>query len=106
MAKYYLWMNQGHGCDYTIACGQILIPLKAQNSDEAYIEAKKEVEYYGVDNELKDLKVFEVSETFDFLKDIYAEMSEAKRKRKEDEQRQKDLKKLEKLMKKYPGHTF
>ena len=37
---FYLWMKQeGEGCDYTIGCGQKLIPLKASSSAEAVVEA-------------------------------------------------------------------
>lgn len=31
MTKYYLYVRQPGGCDYTISCGQKLIPLNADN---------------------------------------------------------------------------
>lgn len=31
--KYYLWVKQAHGCDYTIACGETLIELPLSNAD-------------------------------------------------------------------------
>lgn len=33
--KYYLWVKQAHGCDYTIACGETLIEIDAENSASA-----------------------------------------------------------------------
>jgi hypothetical protein len=47
--SYAVWVKQsGQGCDYTIACGQKLINLKATTVEDAVEEAKKTlVDDYG-----------------------------------------------------------
>ncbi len=105
MAKYVLYMDQGEGCDYTIACGKILIPLKSENLEDVRNEVKEKVKYYGCypddERQLKTLKVLEITNSYDFLDDIYTELRDEKRKRKEEELRKKELALLEKLKKKY-----
>jgi hypothetical protein len=32
--KYFLWMEQGGGCDYTIGCGQVLVPLNVKSDSK------------------------------------------------------------------------
>lgn len=47
-AKFYLHMKgPGYGCDYTIGCNNLLVPLKANNSDDAKDEASVILKDYG-----------------------------------------------------------
>jgi hypothetical protein len=106
MTKYYLYMKQkSGGCDYTIACGEILILLKSDNIGDAYEEAKEKVEYYGArpghDYELKKLVVLEVSNSYDFLDDINGEFLEQEKLSKYKDIKEKELKELERLREKY-----
>lgn len=100
-------MDQGEGCDYTIACGQILLPLKSENLEDVREEVKEKVKYYGCwpDDRgrggLKILKVFEVSNTYDFRDEIYSKFLNIQKKKKEEEIRIKELRQLEELQKKY-----
>lgn len=47
---YYLWLNQGGGCDYTIGCGEKLIPLKTTPYPiEKHLKEIKQIfEDYGI----------------------------------------------------------
>lgn len=79
----YLWLEQkGDGCDYSINCGEVLIPLDSDPSDTDGIkkEVRKIFEYYGVTGEraLQDAKV--VSLVSDVM-DAYREYAEEERRK-------------------------
>lgn len=67
---YYLWLNQGGGCDYNIGCGQVLHPLKAKTIEEARKEIPEIFEYYGMhdsdsDVRIKNASIVTIAEEFD-----------------------------------------
>ncbi len=48
--KFFLWLDQGGGCDYMIGCGKALYELKgAQTTEEARAMVPEALEYYGID---------------------------------------------------------
>lgn len=50
--KFYLWMNSGEGCDYTIGCGQVLEELKgATTIEEARAMVPEMLSYYGINDD-------------------------------------------------------
>ncbi len=63
-------VEEGEGCDYTIACGETVLKLKATTRDEAIKELRQEIigewngdEYeggYGPDQRLEHVEFFEV----------------------------------------------
>ena len=68
--KYFLWMKQrGEGCDYTIACGERLVPLEATTLRTAIMEAKEEFRGWGADT-LKDATILSLEEECGHLLEI------------------------------------
>lgn len=66
---YVLVIRQTGGCDYTIGCGTKLIPLDAQDIEDA----EKEVDFYignnwdvGTVETFKSAKIMDVRELHDF----------------------------------------
>jgi hypothetical protein len=54
---YFAYINQTDaGCDHTIACGKVIVKLKAQNREQAIAELKRDIlgEYFPEDNEFDD----------------------------------------------------
>jgi len=98
--KYYLWMKQkDKGCDYTIECGEILVPLESTDLFEIMDEVIDKFKYYGVlspDNRLSDCKILIDQEglpvTSWYESYVYNELNECRNKDNE-----KKLEKLNKL---------
>lgn len=57
--------QEGEGCDYTIACGETVIELKATTLWEAIKEFQDiaERDYYSQDRRLKEAKIYDISRT-------------------------------------------
>ncbi len=48
MTLYFLWLkDNGVGCDYTVGCGEKLIPLKADNLADVAVEVREEISNHG-----------------------------------------------------------
>lgn len=45
--KFYLWMKQKDGCDYTIGCGERLVELSPSTIQGARGQARIALNYYG-----------------------------------------------------------
>lgn len=71
MTKFYLWLKQtGEGCDYTIGCGERLIPLNAHTIEDARKEALERADFYGLfgeDVEAKHGVIYEFKENVTHL---------------------------------------
>ena len=100
--KAYL-IQDGEGCDYTIACGKKVIDIDATDLDSAYDKLFEiiEEEYTG-DNQLKSVELYEINEIYKI--DINNYNSFIRKKildKKEKEKNDFELLELERLMKKY-----
>ncbi len=98
--RFFLHMSGGGGCDYTMACNQVLYELKECKTIEEAIEIVREsVE----DNEYcEEAKILIVHDTWDVPVDQFKsdyEDKEQKRKKQDDEEKEKSL--YEKLRAKY-----
>ncbi len=51
MMKFWLWMKQGNGCDYTVGCGERLVELTGDTISEARMSVPGALERYGISNE-------------------------------------------------------
>jgi len=72
---YKAYLKQGNGCDYTIACGETVVNLKATNMDDAKKEMEQllDEEYHG-DMSLESCEIFEVNEAVSMdLKAFYSD---------------------------------
>jgi len=98
-------MKQEHGCDYTIACGQKLVVLKATDQESAKKESIKVIDYHDgfSDSEtISSAKIYEVIDEIDInIKDIIeqrnVEAREIEAKRKEA----KEMREYERLKNKF-----
>lgn len=98
---YYLWMQQnGGGCDYTIGCGEKLVPLVASTLDIAKVEAKSKLQDYVED--IEDSMILTLASTTDDITcEIETEAAAAYRLQEAEEAKdkiarlQRDLAKLE-----------
>ena len=78
-------LKQDGGCDYTIGCGTVVYRLVSKTMEDAIDELVKYegddediVDYYG-GSELTNCDIYEVSDSFDFLK-LHNTLDEAKKK--------------------------
>lgn len=101
--KYKAYINQGQGCDYTIACGVDIIDLEASSMEEAKKALIKEIkEEYTGERALASAQIFEINDIFAVnMKTLMSEIEEAeieieRKKREEDERRE-----FERLKKKF-----
>lgn len=95
--KYKAFLTQSGGCDYTIACGQKVINIEANN----ILEAKEKLieiieENYTGEMELSKCEIFEINEVVVCnLHDIYKRIEDAKYR---EEQSAKDKKEYEEFL--------
>ncbi len=102
--KYILLMNQGNGCDYTIACGKEYKLIEAENHDQAVEKAKEILDYFGCvapDSEtLLNCEIYElgdiVANKHDYSgwlaqKKLFLESEENKQKESEERNQLKNL---------------
>ena len=102
--KYVAYLTQkGEGCDYTIGCGILLIPIDATNMDEAKDKLSEIIlEEYFDDTELKKAEIFEINQYFDMpVKEIYKKKEEFERLKKEKDKDEKERKLYDELKKKF-----
>ena len=94
--RYFLFLNQGGGCDYTIACGEKLVSLEAETMEQAKEEVKEKLEYYGFDRlESAELIVGHIADMSHVIQELKQEEEQAERESQLDEKR-KQLAKLKK----------
>jgi hypothetical protein len=102
--KYFAYLQQERGCDYTIGCGNILLILKASNKEAAIQELKNEIEENfteGSEYELTSILLIEGDLTKINL-DLWYEEFHIKNKNEELKQKEKEEKLLyEKLKTKF-----
>jgi hypothetical protein len=105
MSVYWLLIRQeGTGCDYSIACGEKFIQLKAQNEEDALAEAAKTWEYYGGDreNKIESIKILEVQKEIDLdIDGLVSKAKEAERKCQEKQKEAQEKAEYERLKKKF-----
>lgn len=106
MKTYKAYLDQGGGCDYTIACGFKLIDIIANSMEEAKQElAKIIVEQYSHDeNKLDKAELFEVDQAFTMgMKAIYEKMRYDKNVENERINNDKEKAEFERLKFKFGG---
>ncbi len=103
--EYYVYYEQGSGCDYTIACGNVLKKLDATNIGDAIVETTqyiKENYYEGSDMQISKAKILESTQVDVIdIAGIYNEQKQERAYKKEEETRNKELADLERLKQKY-----
>lgn len=68
----------GEGCDYTIACGTQMVPLKAATPDEAIAECKELLKEYRDERSLSSMYIFETTRSLKVpVDELYKEMDDA-----------------------------
>lgn len=107
MTTYYAYFEQGGGCDYTLACGKLLAPLKATAVDEAIAEIRSKYECcfrQGHEYEVASVRLFQVSDATDLdIAAIRRDVAAADAAEKQAELEFKERAQLEKLQAKYGG---
>lgn len=102
---FYLFMKQkGHGCDYTIACGQKLIALKATTPETIHAEIARHLNDHSSSIIEKVQILTDLGPAEGLVFDVKAHYAaEETRQKEEDRQRQeaKERADLERLQKKY-----
>jgi hypothetical protein len=103
--KYIAILRQdGEGCDYTIGCGVNTIQFEAENALEAGKKLKLIVfENYNYDErKLKSLYYYQIDGTYEAdIKKWYDEFIHEEVVRIQDQDTQRELAELERLLKKY-----
>ena len=96
--KYYIWLTQsGEGCDYTIGCGERLVPLKLDNLEDrekVNAEVLRILDYYGVD--IEEARIFRFIEDALPIIEEFEQIEEEKEKALERERKLKELERLKK----------
>ena len=104
MKKFILlMMGRGVGCDYTIGCNRRWELFSKETVDDAVAKAREMVDYYGAD-QISSLDLIEVADSQD-VSFILKEIEDAKEVKKDRETKEKELKLLQDLQKKYPQIT-
>lgn len=107
MAKYIAYLEQaGEGCDYTIACGKLLIELESDDLHGALEEIKQMLkeEYHG-ERALGRLRLFKIEEELPVdLRAIYRHFEEEKNKAKAEAKRLKDYNEYQRLKKQFDNN--
>lgn len=87
MTLYFLWLKTSEaGCDYSIGCGERVIPLKTLQAAEVAAEVEKILEYHGLPNEDYPLVVAEVlAPTMNVISIVEARKAEKAGQKKIDE---------------------
>jgi hypothetical protein len=102
--KYFAYLQQEGGCDYTIGCGNKLLILKSSNKEDATQELKNEIEENFTENseyELKSILLIE-GELTEINVDLWYEEFHTKNEKEELKQKEKEEKRLyEKLKTKF-----
>lgn len=101
-SKFYVYVFQDGGCDYTIACGKKLLYL-CDNREEIDGALEKFIGEYA---ELDFAEVYEVVDRIPVkLQDIYDKISKQVEKEAQDKEQAKELQLLNELKAKYPEHA-
>jgi hypothetical protein len=106
LEQYLLVLGQeGEGCDYTIGCGktymEILLPSN-QGIERTEALKKVTIEYFGGDNRLSEILLIPMSAVEKLpVEDWYHEKEMKQLENKKASERDKELKQLEYLRKKY-----
>lgn len=105
MAQYKAYLVQdGEGCDYTIACGHLMIDLESNNMEDAVRELAEIIrsEYSHEETRLERAIVIEVTRTVNMsLYELYKEVQKEREEKRIKEKEAKELAELERLQKKY-----
>jgi hypothetical protein len=105
ISKYMAYLQQhGEGCDYTIACGKELIPLKGDNLTEAAKDLRRIIEEEGYTGErrLKDVVLLEIDNFISMdINLIYNEIKKEQERQVDEGNREAELAELERLKRKY-----
>ena len=97
-------MNESGGCDYTIACGQKLVNLRATNIDEANKEAYQILEDHGFDR-IQTCEILEVSSvTVIDIDELIRKIEEDESKRLADINEEKEKQEYERLKNKFENN--
>ena len=94
MSKFYLYLEQSGGCDYTIGCGKLLTLLQAQTWDEAVAECGEKIGDNRGDSAVAEATLIEVKEERVFDVDAWT-AQRAELRRAEAEARQQAAKRAE-----------
>lgn len=101
--KYYLWVQEEGGCDYTVGCGEKLMPLNATTVVAAKEEALSMMEdlgLYGSGHETKHAVIYTFVENITHL---YEREKATRNSVIAEELKQKEIEALEAKLKQLKG---
>lgn len=98
---FFAYVKMEGGCDYTIACGEELIPLKSNSFEDAEIEIENMIpDRFTDDYELSSIKILEGTLNELDCDGIYNKIKEREEREAVEEQERENY---EKLKKKFEG---
>lgn len=102
-SKFIAVLHQDGGCDYTIECGTTVIELSSVELWSAEDELSKliEEEFTG-DRKIHEATIYEISDEYEVdLAEVYRNIANRKKSKKDAEQEAKDREEFERLRKKF-----
>lgn len=103
MTKFHLWVQEEGGCDYTVGCGEKLIPLNSSTLVAAKEEALSMLDdlgLYGNDHEAKHAVIYTFVENITHL---YEREKATRHSVTAEELKQKEIEELENRLRQLKG---